>query len=110
MTRATRWQAPERRPPASMKCADYPEMTVVPAGRFLMGSPLTEPEIRGDDEDDGNGKQVGVTIPKPLAVGRFAVTRGEFAAFILETSRSMEGGCWWRNGSVQTHDPDRSWR
>jgi formylglycine-generating enzyme required for sulfatase activity len=95
--------------PPSRDCSDCPELIVVPAGRFLMGSPRGEPS-RGDNEDDGNGNQVGVAIPNPLVVGRFAVTRGEFAAFIMETSRGMEGGCNWRNGSVQTHDPDRSWR
>jgi hypothetical protein len=49
-------------------CPNCPEMVVVPAGRFTMGSPKDEPE-RGDNED-----QVSVTIGKPFVVGRFAVT------------------------------------
>src|SRR5262245_30604166 len=47
-------------------CADCPEMVVVPAGTFVMGSPPTEPEREGERED-----QVLVTIARPLAIGAF---------------------------------------
>jgi formylglycine-generating enzyme required for sulfatase activity len=90
-------------------CADCPEMVVVPAGKFLMGSPKEELG-RGDNEDDGNGRQVEVAVRDPLAVGRFAVTRGEFAAFIRESGRSLEGGCYSWNGSEWKLDAARSWR
>jgi formylglycine-generating enzyme required for sulfatase activity len=50
-----------------------PEMVVVPAGRFLMGSPPDEPERR-----DNEGPQHEVTIAKPFAIGRFAVTFAEW--------------------------------
>ena len=52
-----------------------PEMVVVPAGSFMMGSPPSEPE-RSDDE----GPQHKVAIAKPFAVGRFAVTFAEWDA------------------------------
>jgi formylglycine-generating enzyme required for sulfatase activity len=58
-------------------CPDCPEMVVVPAGHFLMGSPAGE-EGRFDDE----GPQHEVTIGEAFAIGRFAVTRGEFATFV----------------------------
>lgn len=48
-------------------------MVVVPAGRFLMGSPPDEPE-RVDNE----GPRHEVTITKPFAIGRFAVTFEEW--------------------------------
>jgi formylglycine-generating enzyme required for sulfatase activity len=35
-----------------------------------------------------------VTIAKPFAVGRFAVTRGEFAAFVAATGHKTDGGCY----------------
>jgi len=60
-------------------CPGCPEMVVVPAGKFNMGSPVGEPD-RGNDE-----MQHEVTIGKPFAVGRFAVTRGEFAFFVKDT-------------------------
>ena len=35
------------------------------------------------------GPQHKVTIAKPFAVGRFAVTRGEFSAFVNETGPAL---------------------
>jgi uncharacterized caspase-like protein len=65
--------ASERRclkPKDSFKdCPGCPEMVVVPAGEFTMGSPVSE-ESRAIDE----GPQHNVRIPKPLAVGKFEVT------------------------------------
>jgi formylglycine-generating enzyme required for sulfatase activity len=52
-----------------------PEMVVVPAGSYLMGSPDSEPE-RASIE----GPRHEVTIAKPFAVGRFAVTFEEWDA------------------------------
>lgn len=50
-------------------CSDCPEMVVVPAGSFMMGSPPRE-EGRLDRE----GPQRQVTIARPIAVGKFEVT------------------------------------
>jgi hypothetical protein len=61
-----------------------PEMVVVPAGSFIMGSPASE-EGRSDDE----GPQHTVTIGKPFAVGKFAVTFDEWDAC------AADGGCKW---------------
>jgi formylglycine-generating enzyme required for sulfatase activity/uncharacterized caspase-like protein len=69
-------------------CADCPEMVVVPAGEFMMGSPKNE-EGRSEYEDS----QHRVTIAKPFAIGRFAVTQGEFAAFVGETKHSTGDKC-----------------
>jgi formylglycine-generating enzyme required for sulfatase activity len=63
-------------------CPKCPEMTVVPAGEFMMGSPKDEPE-RYDDE----GPQHKVTISKPFAVGRHSVTFAEWDAC------AADGGC-----------------
>src|SRR5947207_10785144 len=51
------------------ECEQCPEMVVVPAGSFLMGSPANEPE-----RDREEGPQHRVTIAKALAVGKFSVT------------------------------------
>jgi formylglycine-generating enzyme required for sulfatase activity len=77
-----------------------PEMVVVPAGQFTMGSPDEEPGHIDKDEDE-----LVVTIEKPFAVGRFAVTRGEFAAFMDATAYKIEKGCF-----LKEEQPDRSWR
>ncbi len=63
-------------------CPNCPEMVVVPAGSFVMGSPESEPE-----HSSSESPQHTVTIPKPVAVGRFAVTFAEWDACVAD------GGC-----------------
>jgi formylglycine-generating enzyme required for sulfatase activity len=63
-------------------CPTCPEMIVVPAGSFMMGSPTTE---EGRDSDEG--PQHRVTFARPFAVGRFAVTFDEWDACVAG------GGC-----------------
>ncbi len=62
-------------------CPMCPEMVVAPKGEFMMGSPASEPE-RDSDET-----QVKVTIPRPFAAGKFAVTFAEWDACVAD------GGC-----------------
>jgi formylglycine-generating enzyme required for sulfatase activity len=73
-------------------CAECPELVVLPAGHFVMGSPDTEAE-RSRDE----GPQHEVTFAKPFAIGKFEVTHGEFAAFVTDTARTM-APCFWDSG------------
>ena len=64
------------------ECDDCPEMVVVPAGSFMMGS-LDRERRRFADESP----QHRVTIANPIAVGRFAVTFEEWDACVAD------GGC-----------------
>ena len=60
------------------ECAkDCPEMIVIPAGKFLMGSPATEPDPDGDQKP-----QHSVTISKRFAVSKFDVTFADWDACI----------------------------
>jgi formylglycine-generating enzyme required for sulfatase activity len=71
-------------------CADCPEMTVIPPGKFMMGSPPGEAQPDAADE----GPQHLVTIAYPLAVGKYEVTRGEWAEFVKASGlRDPEYGC-----------------
>lgn len=74
--------------------AHGPEMVVVPAGSFTMGSPGSEPQ-RSSQE----GPQTKVTIAQAFAVGRHAVTRGQFAAFVNNTGYKTEGGAYGWTGT-----------
>jgi formylglycine-generating enzyme required for sulfatase activity len=57
-------------------CAtDCPEMVVIPAGSFTMGSPQYEPGHKKDEAPQHN-----VTIAKPFAVSKFEVTFAEWDA------------------------------
>jgi formylglycine-generating enzyme required for sulfatase activity len=73
----------QARPREAFKdCATCPEMIVMRAGRFVMGSPTTEPSRSGAEEPIHD-----VTIARPFAVGRFAVTFAEWDACVAD------GGC-----------------
>lgn len=64
-------------------CDVCPEMVVVPAGSFVMGSLPDEPER---DADEGPVPYT-VRIPKPFAVGVYEVTNAEFVAFLNAVGR-----------------------
>jgi len=77
--------APDRRyqPGEVFKdCRECPEMVVVPAGLFTMGSPESE-----EGRTRFEGPQHRVTISEPFAVGRFAVSFDEWDACVAD------GGC-----------------
>ena len=79
---------PESAPPVGSTfrdCAACPEMVVVPAGSFLMGSPDFDP-LRGPDE----GPLHRVTIGEPFAVGVHEVTFAQWDAC------HQSGGCSYR--------------
>lgn len=85
-------------------CAACPEMVVVQAGKFLMGTPATK-----EDGASFEGPVREVTIREPFAVGKFEVTVGQFKAFVKATGRQAEDGCFARSGSDWEHQPDKSW-
>ena len=61
-------------------CSQCPEMVVVPAGSFVMGAPESEAMGRHDERP-----QHRVTIPEDFAVGKYEVTRRQYAAFVSAT-------------------------
>jgi formylglycine-generating enzyme required for sulfatase activity len=76
-----------------------PEMIVVPADEFLMGS-------RDGEGDDAEHPQHKVTIKSPFAVSIAPITRSEFAAFIEATHYKIKrGGKWsWRDAGFRQED------
>lgn len=80
--------APPRSSPGQSfrDCPDCPEMVVIPAGHFMMGSPPTEPE-RELWKAGVESPQHEVIIRKPFAVGRFEVQFAEWDACVAH------GGC-----------------
>ena len=63
-----------------------PEMVVMPAGKFMMGSPKNE-KGRWEDEGDDEGRQHEVAIAQPFAVSQFELTFDQWDACI------QYGGC-----------------
>ena len=88
-------------------CPDCPEMVVVPAGSYLMGSPHDEKKRQKDE-----GPRHRVTISQPFAVGKYEVTRREFGAFVHASGHVMGGGCWVYDSGERKwkRDAARSWR
>jgi formylglycine-generating enzyme required for sulfatase activity len=70
------------------ECDVCPEMVVVPAGEFLMGSPEDEKEREGWE-----GPLHQVKIDRSFAVGRFEVRRDEYEAFVKDTGRATGPDC-----------------
>jgi len=104
-------------------CPTCPEMVRIPSGSFAMG-----PAISGgaaapspyDEDRMGDGQIIGpkhrVTIGTSFALGKYEVTRGEFAAFVAATGRPTGSSC---SGNGYTYGdknfggnvmPGRSWR
>ena len=86
-------------------CDECPELVVVPAGSFMMGSPSSE---AGRDADQGPVHRV--TIAAPFAVGVNEVTRGEYARFVAATGRGPGGSCWTYEGGEWEERSGRDWR
>ena len=86
-------------------CPECPEMVVVPAGSFTMGSPSSE-----EGRHDSEGPQYRVTIREPFAVGKYEVTRGEFARFIDATGHSTGNACWTHEHGEWETRTGRGWR
>lgn len=72
-------------------CPDCPEMVVVPAGTFNMGSPITE---KGRTVDERLSQH---SISKPLAIGKFEITFDNWNACVTG------GGC------NSYNPPDNGW-
>jgi formylglycine-generating enzyme required for sulfatase activity len=94
-------------------CAGCPELVVVPAGRVLIGS--TEAETAREnvpmDYAARERPQVTVTIAKPFAVGKFEVTRGQYARFIAASGYMPPRGCavWDFPKAKFADDATKSW-
>ncbi len=70
-------------------CSGCPEMLVIPAGKFTMGSPKTDKDHKPAEEPMHE-----VIFAKSFALGKFEVTVGQFRKFVEETKYDAKtGGC-----------------
>ncbi|EJM77361.1 dihydropyoverdine dehydrogenase [Pseudomonas sp. GM55] len=68
-------------------CRHCPEMVVLPAGTFTMGTP--EGEV-GREPDEGPMHEV--TFDKPFAMSRYQITAGEWVQYMKETGVTLPDG------------------
>lgn len=90
-------------------CDDCPEMIVIPAGSFVMGTAAaaSAPGIAAAEQD-----AVVIDLPSAFALGRQEVTRGQYARFVADSGHEPLPGCrvWDPALSRFSEDGRRSWR
>ncbi len=79
--------------PAIRDCPDCPEMIVVPAGKFQMGSAEGEAGRIADE-----GPLHTVTFAKPFAIGKYEVTFDEWDACVAAKACEAVGDEGWGRG------------
>ena len=95
------------------ECSDCPEMVVIPPGSFTMGSPDSEkvwatkhgasPQSVSDE-----APQHGVTL-QSFALGKYDVTRAEYAVFVRESGHPPGDGCG-KDSFKWNKQPDLNWQ
>ncbi|HEU5468434.1 MAG TPA: SUMF1/EgtB/PvdO family nonheme iron enzyme [Steroidobacteraceae bacterium] len=90
-------------------CEGCPEMVVIPAGMFVMGTPGAS-GARG--AASAEGETVVVEIPRAFALGRYEVTRAQYARFVADSGHEPDAGCrvWDPALSRFNDDPRRGWQ
>ena len=84
---------------------DLPDMIVVPAGEFTMGSADAEP-----NHQNSEGPRHRVQIGNAFAVGKYLVTVGEFARFVTDTHYEAGDQCLTMEGGGLDSRTGRDWR
>lgn len=79
-------------------CSDCPELVLVPAGRVSMKLTIANAQ-----------RDFAIDLPKAFAIGRYEVTRGQFATFVADSKRRIEPGCHLRAPNWRL-DPALSWQ
>ena len=84
-------------------------LTLIPPGRFRMGSPPEEANRRA-----GENPPHEVILRKPFFLGQTEVTRGQFAAFVTDanyrSTAEKEGWAWGWSGRSFANVKGASWR
>ena len=73
-------------------CADCSEMVIIPGGSFEMGAPDSELD-EDENETEGRHPRHHVSI-RTFALGKTAITRGQFAAFVNASGYQAGNSCF----------------
>ena len=116
-----RWSATSAAPQASLStgkvfkdCADCPEMVILPAGSFAMGSNAQEQAQANSagltkTYTDREYPKHNVSI-RSFALGKTEVTRRQFAAFVAASGHNAGNSCWTFTGGKWVDSPGHHWR
>jgi formylglycine-generating enzyme required for sulfatase activity len=99
--------------PVFRDCAECPEMVILPAGTFTMGS--SDSARRWAVAHGASPASVADEVPqhsvalRSFALGKYEVTRSEYASFVRETGYPDGDGCG-HDGAKWIKHPTVSWR
>ncbi len=68
---------------------EAPRMVLIPPGEFTLGPAPGTTGLRGNEEP-----RARVRLSKPLLMGQYPVTVGEFERFVAETGHNAGNQCW----------------
>ena len=85
-------------------CASCPQMISIPGGSFTMGAPKSDRA-----SDDMERPQTRILV-KAFRLGKYPVTRGEYAYFARATKRSTDKGCSWTGRAKADADTLSTWQ
>ena len=111
---ATSANAPSRAGQTIKDCVDCPELVVLPAGSFMMGSSAQEQaqaQAQGAKKEitDRENPQHNVSISR-FAMGKTEVTKAQYAAFVSATGHNAGNSCWIWTGSKWEDTTGRNWQ
>lgn len=90
-------------------CDDCPEVVVIPAGVFVMGTPAANARqgVASAERD-----AIVVEVTRAFAIGRHEVTRGQYAHFVADSAYEPDFGCRVWDPALErfNEDPRRSWQ
>lgn len=94
---------------AFQDCDDCPEMVVITAGSFVMGTPGAH---SAGGVQAAEAQAVVISLPRHFAIGRFEVTRRQFARFIADSGHEPRSGCRGWDPALQrfSEDTRRGWQ
>jgi formylglycine-generating enzyme required for sulfatase activity len=99
--------APALPPGVIRDCPTCPELVIVPAGVFTLGTSASAAEV---DAERGEAPPQPVTLSRPFALGRYEVTVGQFREFVAATQYAPNGDCRVASGGAWTRLPDHGWQ
>lgn len=88
------------------ECENCPDMVMVPAGEVLMGS--ASGDIDNGTAAANEAPQHKAVIKRPIAIGRFEVTRDQYAAFVKSSGYKGEDHCTTFEHNTPQDRADRS--
>lgn len=97
--RFARWTMERQRSEGPAEIWDHPDaplMVVVPIGGAEIGSPANESERFAEE-----GPTFQIEALHPIAVGKYPVTRGEYASFVQSTGHTSGAVCYGYDGETE---------